>query len=553
MGSIINELCLILQNKKCVKPNDGKGPSLEQLLATIVNKECLQPLKTYTSQNINSKENCDVQMKHNALGFYNLLKSILLILMFFMFDYIIYDSYICLLPFSVVNLWRIMYALIMGTLWTSLFIISHECAHETFFNSSNMNNMVGFILCHSMLLPYYGLKYSHQKHHKYNNHILYEENHNPYLLGSPGLRETYHIFIKKLYDISPRLQVLASFVLTVLFGLPLYLLTNLSGGKVLPKTGKPITEEMTKDHFRSSSILFDCDQKRNVRMSTLTCFVTLLMLYIAYCSYGFYFVLDYYCSPLIVTYGWIVWYSLYDTSSKAPHFSDDCYNRLKGDLMAHDREGNNDKLHFDYGNCRVIHYANNSIPYYARSYVKPFLKDCLTEEKLGSMYDNISGIYENYKKLFAGIKIALSIVKELGIICDSKSEDYLTQIINELDRLDNKNFFKRVCLNKTDFNMVIKLRAVCEKIKEYNKRLEETFIGMGITFDMDNLVDIVRMFKNNKNLDINKMLTKERFIEWYSYKIREESTEEMLKDIFTDCSHVNSLEGTIYYKSLADI
>lgn len=62
-------------------------------------------------------------------------------------------------------LWGL-YTFVQGLFGTGLWVLAHECGHQSFSPSKILNDTVGWI-CHSALLvPYFSWKISHGKHHK---------------------------------------------------------------------------------------------------------------------------------------------------------------------------------------------------------------------------------------------------------------------------------------------------------------------------------------------------------------------------------------------------
>lgn len=59
-----------------------------------------------------------------------------------------------------------LYTVIAGMIMTGIWILAHECGHGAFSPSKRTNNIVGFILHSSLLVPYYSWKISHSHHHK---------------------------------------------------------------------------------------------------------------------------------------------------------------------------------------------------------------------------------------------------------------------------------------------------------------------------------------------------------------------------------------------------
>lgn len=74
--------------------------------------------------------------------------------------YVLQQSYYWLYPIT----W-----FIAGTAVTSLFVIGHDCAHESFLSSKKANSFWGHITFAFSFYPYHAWKYSHAAHHKYTN------------------------------------------------------------------------------------------------------------------------------------------------------------------------------------------------------------------------------------------------------------------------------------------------------------------------------------------------------------------------------------------------
>ncbi|KAL9039195.1 MAG: hypothetical protein Q9214_004976, partial [Letrouitia sp. 1 TL-2023] len=68
------------------------------------------------------------------------------------------------------TLWAV-YTFVQGLFGTGLWVLSHECGHQSFSPSKILNDTVGWF-CHSALLvPYFSWKISHGKHHKATGHL----------------------------------------------------------------------------------------------------------------------------------------------------------------------------------------------------------------------------------------------------------------------------------------------------------------------------------------------------------------------------------------------
>lgn len=74
-------------------------------------------------------------------------------------------SYLSLEGAKYVIGWNL-YAFWMGCVLTGHWVIAHECGHGAFSDSQALNDVVGFVLHHALLVPYSAWQYSHAKHHR---------------------------------------------------------------------------------------------------------------------------------------------------------------------------------------------------------------------------------------------------------------------------------------------------------------------------------------------------------------------------------------------------
>jgi hypothetical protein len=58
-----------------------------------------------------------------------------------------------------------LYWLAQGTMFWALFVVGHDCGHQSFSPSRTLNDFVGNIVHASIMVPYHGWRVSHRKHH----------------------------------------------------------------------------------------------------------------------------------------------------------------------------------------------------------------------------------------------------------------------------------------------------------------------------------------------------------------------------------------------------
>jgi acyl-lipid omega-3 desaturase len=65
----------------------------------------------------------------------------------------------------------------------ALFVVGHDCGHQSFSNSRALNNFIGNIVHASILVPFHGWRISHRKHHANHGHVENDESWHPISKG----------------------------------------------------------------------------------------------------------------------------------------------------------------------------------------------------------------------------------------------------------------------------------------------------------------------------------------------------------------------------------
>lgn len=72
------------------------------------------------------------------------------------------------------SLWAI-YAFAQGLVFTGIWVIAHECGHQSYSPSKTINNTVGWFLHSALLVPYHSWRISHARHHAATGHLTRDE------------------------------------------------------------------------------------------------------------------------------------------------------------------------------------------------------------------------------------------------------------------------------------------------------------------------------------------------------------------------------------------
>jgi omega-6 fatty acid desaturase (delta-12 desaturase) len=151
-----------------------------------------------------------------------------------------------------------------GIVGTGVWVIAHECGHSGFSSNVRVNNVVGYILHTSLLVPYYSWKFSHAKHHKATAHLSRDQVFVPKIKNEihgeqVTAQETVHS--KEV----PPLVSLYEVIRMLFLGWPAYLLYNASGQKYPVLTS----------HFKPGSPIYESSQWAKIVVSDVGVFMML--------------------------------------------------------------------------------------------------------------------------------------------------------------------------------------------------------------------------------------------------------------------------------------
>lgn len=176
-------------------------------------------------------------------------------------------------------LWGL-YTFLQGLSGTGIWVLAHECGHQSFSPSKVLNDSVGWVLHSSLLVPYFSWKISHGKHHKATGHIERD------MVFVPKTREEKASRLGKLVHELAELGeetpivTLLSLAGQQLIGWPNYLLTNVTGHNFHERQregrgkGKSNGFFGGVNHFNPSSPLFEAKDAKLIVLSDLGLAIT---------------------------------------------------------------------------------------------------------------------------------------------------------------------------------------------------------------------------------------------------------------------------------------
>ncbi|KAG0578484.1 hypothetical protein KC19_4G026300 [Ceratodon purpureus] len=254
-----------------------------------------------------------------------------------------------------VNSWYLwpLYWFTQGTMFWALFVLGHDCGHQSFSSSKTVNNIVGHVVHSFILVPYHGWRISHRTHHANHGHVHNDESWYPMTESMFNMIHFWEKLSRTQFPIP-------------LFAYPVYLWRRTPG-----KTGS---------HYIPSSPLFDPSEWLDVSLST-SCWLTMAAILVwASSNYGFLWLLKLYFVPYLVNVMWldfVTYLHHHGYEEKVPWYRGQEWSYLRGGLSTIDRDyGLFNKVHHDIG-THVVHHLFPAIPHYhlceATEAVKPLL------------------------------------------------------------------------------------------------------------------------------------------------------------------------------------
>ncbi|KAF2755067.1 hypothetical protein EJ05DRAFT_488620 [Pseudovirgaria hyperparasitica] len=320
-----------------------------------------------------------------ATGLYYVARDIVsLAVTFYLFNRFVTPDNIPSTPIRAA-LWAF-YTFVQGLFGTGLWVLAHECGHQSFSPSKTLNDTVGWI-CHSALLvPYFSWKISHGKHHKATGNIERD------MVFVPKTREVYASRVGKLvheiHELTEETPIFTALHMIgqQLAGWPLYILMNVTGHNYHEKQpegkgkGKKNGFGGGVNHFQPSSPLYERKDEHLILLSDLGLAITMSALYFVGSKYGFTNLLVWYIIPYLWVNHWLVAITyLQHTDPSLPHYESSVWTFARGAAATIDREFGFIGRQLLHGiiETHVLHHYVSTIPFYhadeATEAIKPVM------------------------------------------------------------------------------------------------------------------------------------------------------------------------------------
>ncbi|KAI0117515.1 fatty acid desaturase-domain-containing protein [Daldinia grandis] len=269
-------------------------------------------------------------------------------------------------------LWGL-YTFLQGLSGTGIWVLAHECGHQSFSTSKVLNDTVGWVLHSSLLVPYFSWKISHGKHHKATGHIERD------MVFVPKTREEKASRLGKLVhelaELGEETPIVTLLTLTgqQLIGWPNYLLTNVTGHNFHERqregrgNGKGNGFFGGVNHFDPSSPLFEAKDAKLIVLSDLGLAITTSALILLGNKFGWGNLFVWYFLPYFWVNHWLVAITfLQHTDPSLPHYRPESWNYVRGAAATIDREFGFIGRTLMHGiiETHVLHHYVSTIPFY---------------------------------------------------------------------------------------------------------------------------------------------------------------------------------------------
>jgi omega-6 fatty acid desaturase (delta-12 desaturase) len=245
-----------------------------------------------------------------ATGFYYVFRDIALLATTFtiFYNFVTPET----IPSKAVRtvLWAL-YTFVQGCFGTGIWVLAHECGHQSFSPSKTLNDTVGWVLHSALLVPYFSWKISHGKHHKATGNMERD------MVFVPKTREAYASTVRKavheLTELTEETPIasLAWFIGQQLVGWPMYILTNVTGHNYHERQleGKGVGKKNGigggVNHFFTSSPLYERKDEYLILLSDLGIAITVAALAFIGKTFGFQNLLVWYLLPYLWVNHWL--------------------------------------------------------------------------------------------------------------------------------------------------------------------------------------------------------------------------------------------------------
>ncbi|KAF8479977.1 fatty acid desaturase-domain-containing protein [Gautieria morchelliformis] len=279
-----------------------------------------------------------------------------------------------------------------GLTFTGMWVIGHECGHNSFSPCRALCNAVGYIFHTALWTPYFSWKFSHHRHHSHHASMEKDEFYVPSTRSELGIpsRNRGSIDYEEYFGDTP-IYTMFKLLRQQLLGFPVYLLTNASGQKNYPRW---------TNHFNPRAILFSSCQRNAIILSDIGIFFMAWLVTYTSSIFGTTSVVKYYGIPWLAVTHWVTMITyLQHTDPQLPRYRKAAWTFSRGAASTVDRDflGWQGRFFFhDVAHYHVIHHYFPQMPFYHGEEATAYLKAFIGDHYKHSNAPVFSKLWENY-------------------------------------------------------------------------------------------------------------------------------------------------------------
>jgi fatty acid desaturase len=197
-----------------------------------------------------------------------------------------------------VPLWAL-YSFVQGCFFTGLWILAHDCGHDSFSAKLTVNAVTGWFLHSILMVPFFSWKFSHARHHRYHNHM---EKDTVFVPHRKSEAKTNATILQKIVDHSAAdtpIVSIAALIFHQVLGWPAYILMSLVTKE------RATSSAYKQSHLDPTAHVFTASEAPFVALSNVGLLLTMGALYLAAQSVGVSTVLLAYGLPYLWMNHWI--------------------------------------------------------------------------------------------------------------------------------------------------------------------------------------------------------------------------------------------------------
>jgi len=271
-----------------------------------------------------------------------------------------------------------------GAVFTGVWVLAHECGHQSFSESEFANNLFGTI-CHSLLLvPYHSWRITHGKHHSNTGSCENDE------VFAPATRSDWAC---EMLRETPIAQAWGIFIMLTVGWMPGYLVFN--------ATGPSKYRGKNANHFSPTAVFFKPDEYWLIVQTDIAFFSAVALLTYCIATFGFASVAFYYLIPYaICNYHLVLITYLQHTDVFMPHFRGVEWNWLRGALCTVDRSFGPllDHTFHHITDTHVLHHLFSKMPFYHAQEATEAIKTVLGPYYLKDETPILKALYRSYSQ-----------------------------------------------------------------------------------------------------------------------------------------------------------